>query len=119
MSNGRAILLLNVTGMGDQAVEAAAAVGLPDVVVLNVSGFGVDAIGASPVVRFDLANEQATAQSSDAEWFLHTGDLAIADADGCVYIVDRLNELINYTGPRLGGAPHNQVPSRSPHPLAP
>ena len=41
---------------------------------------------------------QATAQSIDAEGFLHTGDLANVDADGCVYIVDRLKELIKYKG---------------------
>jgi acyl-CoA synthetase (AMP-forming)/AMP-acid ligase II len=45
-----------------------------------------------------LSNEQSTAQTIDAEGFLHTGDLACVDADGCVYIVDRLKELIKYKG---------------------
>jgi acyl-CoA synthetase (AMP-forming)/AMP-acid ligase II len=45
-----------------------------------------------------LGNEQATAQTVDADGFLHTGDLASVDADGCVYIVDRLKELIKYKG---------------------
>jgi len=45
-----------------------------------------------------LGNETATAETVDAEGFLHTGDLACVDADGCVYIVDRLKELIKYKG---------------------
>ena len=45
-----------------------------------------------------LGNEKATAETIDAEGFLHTGDLACVDSDGCVYIVDRLKELIKYKG---------------------
>jgi acyl-CoA synthetase (AMP-forming)/AMP-acid ligase II len=45
-----------------------------------------------------LGNNQATADIIDADGFLHTGDLARVDADGCVYIVDRLKELIKYKG---------------------
>lgn len=45
-----------------------------------------------------LGNEQATRQTIDADGFLHTGDLAKVDATGCVYIVDRLKELIKYKG---------------------
>jgi acyl-CoA synthetase (AMP-forming)/AMP-acid ligase II len=45
-----------------------------------------------------LGNEQPTAGIIDADGFLHTGDLARVDADGCVYIVDRLKELIKYKG---------------------
>lgn len=45
-----------------------------------------------------LGNPQATADTVDAEGFLHTGDLARVDADGCVYIVDRIKELIKYKG---------------------
>ena len=41
-----------------------------------------------------LGNEAATAETIDAQGFLHTGDLARVDAHGCVYIVDRLKELI-------------------------
>ena len=52
--------------------------------------------GRPSVVAGYLANEHA--QSIDAQGFLHTGDLAKVDADGCVYIVDRLEELINFKG---------------------
>jgi acyl-CoA synthetase (AMP-forming)/AMP-acid ligase II len=45
-----------------------------------------------------LGNEQATRETIDADGFLHTGDLARVDANGCVYIVDRLKELIKYKG---------------------
>jgi acyl-CoA synthetase (AMP-forming)/AMP-acid ligase II len=45
-----------------------------------------------------LGNEQATRDTVDDEGWLHTGDLAQVDACGCVYIVDRLKELIKYKG---------------------
>lgn len=45
-----------------------------------------------------LNNDAATAETIDAEGFLHTGDLARVDANGCVFIVDRLKELIKYKG---------------------
>jgi acyl-CoA synthetase (AMP-forming)/AMP-acid ligase II len=45
-----------------------------------------------------LGNDEATRETIDADGFLHTGDLARVDANGCVYIVDRLKELIKYKG---------------------
>jgi acyl-CoA synthetase (AMP-forming)/AMP-acid ligase II len=45
-----------------------------------------------------LGNEQATREIIDDEGWLHTGDLAQVDPRGCVYIVDRLKELIKYKG---------------------
>jgi acyl-CoA synthetase (AMP-forming)/AMP-acid ligase II len=45
-----------------------------------------------------LNNDAATRETIDAEGFLHTGDLARVDSTGCVYIVDRLKELIKYKG---------------------
>ena len=45
-----------------------------------------------------LTNPAATAETIDAEGFLHTGDLASIDATGVVTIVDRLKELIKYKG---------------------
>ena len=45
-----------------------------------------------------LGNPAATAQTIDPDGFLHTGDLARVDAQGCVYIVDRVKELIKYKG---------------------
>ncbi|MBE8477405.1 MULTISPECIES: AMP-binding protein [Streptomyces] len=51
-----------------------------------------------------LGNPQATAETLDAEGFLHTGDLARVDATGCVYIVDRIKELIKYKGYQVAPA---------------
>ncbi|OMC29674.1 AMP-dependent synthetase [Mycobacterium sp. GA-1841] len=45
-----------------------------------------------------LNNEAATQETIDADGFLHTGDLAQVDSNGCVYVVDRLKELIKYKG---------------------
>ncbi|HEX2213465.1 MAG TPA: AMP-binding protein, partial [Mycobacterium sp.] len=45
-----------------------------------------------------LGNETATKETIDDDGWLHTGDLAQVDANGCVYIVDRLKELIKYKG---------------------
>ena len=45
-----------------------------------------------------LGNATATAETVDADGFLHTGDLAKVDSTGCVYIVDRIKELIKYKG---------------------
>ena len=45
-----------------------------------------------------LGNDEATRETIDDEGWLHTGDLAQVDACGCVYIVDRLKELIKYKG---------------------
>jgi 4-coumarate--CoA ligase len=45
-----------------------------------------------------LNNPAATAATLDADGWLHTGDIAHFDADGYLYIVDRLKELIKYKG---------------------
>ncbi|MGD9618606.1 MAG: 4-coumarate--CoA ligase family protein [Mycolicibacterium sp.] len=45
-----------------------------------------------------LNNDDATRATIDDDGWLHTGDLAQVDAAGCVYIVDRLKELIKYKG---------------------
>ncbi|MEV0948018.1 AMP-binding protein [Rhodococcus sp. NPDC049939] len=45
-----------------------------------------------------LGNDEATAETLDADGYLHTGDIATVDAQGVVTIVDRLKELIKYKG---------------------
>ena len=64
---------------------------------------GVDATGelwvrGPQVMKGYLNNPAATAATIDAEGWLHTGDIAKVDADGHVYIVDRLKELIKFKG---------------------
>jgi 4-coumarate--CoA ligase len=49
-------------------------------------------------MRGYLNNPAATAATIDKDGWLHTGDIAKVDADGHVYIVDRLKELIKYKG---------------------
>jgi 4-coumarate--CoA ligase len=51
-----------------------------------------------------LDDTAATDAMVDAEGFLHTGDIATVDADGCVTIVDRIKELIKYKGYQVAPA---------------
>ncbi|MDQ1131171.1 AMP-binding protein [Microbacterium sp. SORGH_AS_0888] len=54
---------------------------------------------AGPNVMREYVNDpEATRATIDDDGFLHTGDLVTVDADGNVYIVDRLKELIKYKG---------------------
>jgi acyl-CoA synthetase (AMP-forming)/AMP-acid ligase II len=50
------------------------------------------------IMRGYLNNPDATAQTIDAEGWLHTGDIGYADEDGHFFIVDRAKELIKYKG---------------------
>ena len=50
------------------------------------------------VMKGYLGNDEATAATIDADAWLHTGDVGTVDADGHLYIVDRLKELIKYKG---------------------
>jgi acyl-CoA synthetase (AMP-forming)/AMP-acid ligase II len=56
------------------------------------------------VMRGYLGHPEATAATIDADGWLHTGDLGYVDADGDVYIVDRLKELIKYKGLQVAPA---------------
>ena len=50
------------------------------------------------VMKGYLNNQEATDHTLDADGWLHTGDVAVVDADGDFTIVDRVKELIKYKG---------------------
>ena len=53
-----------------------------------------------------LGRPEATAEILDADGWLHTGDLGHVDADGNVFVTDRLKELIKVSG-------HQVAPGRA------
>jgi acyl-CoA synthetase (AMP-forming)/AMP-acid ligase II len=56
------------------------------------------------VMRGYLNQPDATVQTIDADGWLHTGDIGVADEDGFFTIVDRLKELIKYKGYQVAPA---------------
>jgi acyl-CoA synthetase (AMP-forming)/AMP-acid ligase II len=55
-------------------------------------------------MRGYLKNPAATAATIDADRWLHTGDVVIADREGWFTIVDRVKELIKYKGSQVAPA---------------
>ena len=55
-------------------------------------------VSGPQVMQGYLNNPQATAETITQDGWLRTGDIARIDADGYLFIVDRLKELIKYKG---------------------
>ena len=67
-------------------------------VAMGVDEEGELCIKGPQVMLGYLNNPEATARTIDAEGWLHTGDIASFDADGQLFIKDRLKELIKVKG---------------------
>src|SRR5215208_5007461 len=63
---------------------------------VGVGGRGEIHVRGPQVMQGYLGRPEATAQTVDAEGWLHTGDVARVDEDGFFFIVDRAKELIKY-----------------------
>jgi 4-coumarate--CoA ligase len=66
------------------------------------------------VMKGYLNNPQATTAMVDSDGWLRTGDLGYIDADGHLYVVDRLKELIKYKGFQVPPAELEAVLLRHP-----
>jgi len=67
------------------------------------------------VMKGYFNNPTATSNTIDADGFLRTGDIAMVDANGIFYIVDRLKELIKYKGFQVPPAELEDVLISHPH----
>jgi acyl-CoA synthetase (AMP-forming)/AMP-acid ligase II len=55
-------------------------------------------------MRGYLDNPAATASTIDADGWLHTGDVVVADPEGWFRVIDRVKELIKYKGSQVAPA---------------
>ena len=79
-------------------------VGVETRVELGPGEEGEVCVRGPQVMKGYLGQPQATAELIDDEGWVHTGDIGYADADGALFIVDRLKELIKYKGRQVAPA---------------
>lgn len=65
---------------------------------LGVGETGEIAIRGPQVMKGYLGRPEATDAMIDQDGWLHTGDVGYVDADGWLFVVDRVKELIKYKG---------------------
>jgi acyl-CoA synthetase (AMP-forming)/AMP-acid ligase II len=81
---------------------------------LGIGEDGEICVRGPQVMKGYLNNPQATAAMIEPDGWLHTGDLGHLDADGHLYVVDRLKELIKYKGFQVPPAELEAVLLRHP-----
>ncbi|MGH9085632.1 MAG: AMP-binding protein [Acidimicrobiales bacterium] len=95
------------SGTGLAAPEGSIGVPLPGLEVRLVDADGQDALVGDPgelwvrgpnVFTGYWNDPEATRRAVDEEGWLHTGDVAIVDDDGFLYLVDRIKDLIIVNG---------------------
>lgn len=67
------------------------------------------------VMQGYYGNEQATRDTIEPDGWLHTGDVASMDEDGCVFIVDRKKDMILTAGFNVYPAEIERVAAGHPH----
>ena len=95
------------TGSGIAAPEGSIGVPVPDLRVRLVEPDGQDALVGDPgeiwvsgpnVFVGYWQDEEATRRAIDEDGWLHTGDVAVVDDDGHLFLVDRIKDLIIVSG---------------------
>jgi acyl-CoA synthetase (AMP-forming)/AMP-acid ligase II len=84
-------------------------------VLLGPNKEGEVCVRGPQIMKGYLNRPEATAETIDAEHWLHTGDIGYADQDGHFYIVDRAKELIKYKGFQVPPAELEAVLLTHPH----
>jgi acyl-CoA synthetase (AMP-forming)/AMP-acid ligase II len=79
-------------------------VGMENRVELGPGEEGEVCVRGPQVMKGYLSQPEATSEIIDSEEWVHTGDVGYADADGALFIVDRLKELIKYKGRQIAPA---------------
>jgi acyl-CoA synthetase (AMP-forming)/AMP-acid ligase II len=107
---------LSHASIADSAMQTPGSVGycLPNTecrIIDYISGAELDAdqqgeicLRGPQVMRGYLGNPEATAEMIDSEGWLRTGDVGYCDANGQLFVVDRIKELIKTNGRQVAPA---------------